>query len=72
MLGAELMKLNRPIEAENVYREDLRRNRGNGWSLFGLAQALRAQGRNSEASTVRADYEKAWIGADVELTASAF
>ena len=72
MLGAELMKVNRPIDAEGVYREDLRRNRGNGWSLFGLAQALHMQGRDNEAAAVRADYDKVWIGADVILRASAF
>ena len=43
----------RHVEAENVYREPSQE--GNGWSLFGLAQALGAQGRNSEASTALAD-----------------
>ena len=72
MLGAELTKMSRPVEAESVYREDLRRNRGNGWSLFGLAQALKAQGRDTEAAAVRSHYAKAWSGSDVVLTASAF
>ena len=36
-LGAVLLQAGRPADAEVVYREDLRRNPGNGWSLFGLA-----------------------------------
>ena len=40
-LGAVLLDAGRAEEAETVYWEDLRRNRENGWALFGLAQALR-------------------------------
>src|SRR5262249_40021515 len=43
-LGAVLLQAGRAGDAEQVYREDLRRNPGNGWSLFGLAASLRAQG----------------------------
>jgi len=42
-LGAALLKAGQHAEAEKVYREDLRRFPENGWSLLGLAQALRAQ-----------------------------
>ena len=45
ILGAVLLEAGRPAEAEGVYREDLKRFRENGWSLFGLAQSLRAQHR---------------------------
>jgi tetratricopeptide (TPR) repeat protein len=72
MLGVALLKLNRAAEAESVYKEDLRRNRGNGWALFGLAQSLQAQGREAEAAAARHDYEKVWTGADAPLSASAF
>ena len=44
-LGAVLLDANRPAEAETVYWEDLRRNKESGWSLFGLMQALKAQGK---------------------------
>jgi hypothetical protein len=71
-LGAVLLKFNRAAGAEQVYREDLTRNPGNGWSLFGLAQALRAQGKNEEAARTEASFEKAWSNADVRLTASRF
>jgi tetratricopeptide (TPR) repeat protein len=71
-LGATLMEAGKPAEAEAVYREDLRRNPGNGWSLFGLAKALRTQGKLREAREVEARFRKAWARADVVLTASRF
>ncbi len=71
-LGAALLQASRPAEAEGVYREDLTHNPQNGWSLFGLMQSLRAQGRNEEAQKVEHDFRKAWRSADLDLTASAF
>ena len=72
-LGAVLIAAGRFNEAETVYWEDLRRNPDNGWSLFGLAQALRAQdGRGDETAAAQARFEKAWARADVTLTASRF
>ncbi len=71
-LGALLLEAGRPAEAETVYWEDLRRNRDNGWALFGLAQALRAQGKDEQASIVEGRFAKAWARADVTLTSSRF
>ena len=71
-LGAALLQAGRAAEAEAVYREDLRRNPENGWSLFGLAQSLRAQGKGAEATAVDARFRRAWARADVTLTASRF
>lgn len=71
-LGAVLLEAKRPLEAEAVYWDDLRRNPKNGWALFGLAQALRAQGKNDEAKLIDADFKAAWANADVTLTASRF
>jgi tetratricopeptide (TPR) repeat protein len=71
-LGALLLKAGRPAEAEQLYREDLKRFPENGWSLFGLAQALHAQAKDVEAAEVDARFQKAWEGADVALTASRF
>jgi len=70
MLGELLLEANRPHEAEIVYWEDLKRNRDNAWSLFGLAQALKAQ--NKDAAGVDARFQKAWTRADMTLTASRF
>ena len=71
-LGAALLAAGKPDAAEAVYREDLRRNPANGWSLFGLAKALEAQGKTAQAAAARKDFDKAWSHADVTLTASAF
>jgi tetratricopeptide (TPR) repeat protein len=71
-LGAALLKAGRNAEAEAVYREDLKRFPENGWSLFGLAAALRAQGKSAEAAAVDQRFSKAWSAADVKLVASRF
>ena len=41
-------KRDAPDEAEAVFWEDLKKNPENGWSLFGLVQALEAQGKNDK------------------------
>jgi tetratricopeptide (TPR) repeat protein len=71
-LGAVLLQAGRAADAEQVYRDDLKRNPGNGWSLFGLAQSLRAQGKTADAAQVDESFKKAWAQADVALTASRF
>jgi tetratricopeptide (TPR) repeat protein len=71
-LGAVLLMAHRPADAEAEYRADLRRFPENGWSLFGLAQSLKAQRKDAEASEVEARFAKAWAHADVVLTASRF
>src|SRR5688500_2605290 len=71
-LGAILLEAGRPAEAETVYWEDLRRNQDNGWALFGLMQALRAQNKTADAALIEARFSKAWARSDVRLTASRF
>jgi tetratricopeptide (TPR) repeat protein len=71
-LGALLVTAGRFDEAEKVYREDLKRFPENGWSLFGLAQALEGRGQNEEAAAVRARFDAAWKRADVKLRSSCF
>lgn len=71
-LGPVLLRAGRPAEAEQLYREDLQRFPEHGWSLFGLAASLRAQGKTVEAKAVDARLRKAWAGADVTLVASRF
>jgi len=71
-LGAVLLAAGRAAEAEAVYREDLKRNPENGWSLYGLAQSLQARGAKEEAAAVEHQFQKAWARADVKLTASRF
>jgi tetratricopeptide (TPR) repeat protein len=69
-LGAVLLEAGRAREAETIYWEDLRRNRENGWALYGLTKALEAQGKTEQAALAKARFEKAWKRADVKLTSS--
>ncbi len=71
-LGAVLLDAGRAAEAERIYRDDLEVFPLNGWSLYGLAQSLAAQGRKAEAAEVAKQYEDAWQYADLELSASRF
>ena len=70
LLGAALIQAKRPAEAEAVYSESLKSYRMDGWSLFGLAQALEAQGKAAEAARVREDFYEAWRAADTDLSSS--
>jgi tetratricopeptide (TPR) repeat protein len=69
-LGAFLLKAGKLVEAEAVYRDDLKKWPDNGWSLFGLAQTLDMQGKKDEAEMVRAKWKTAWADADTKLHAS--
>ena len=71
-LGAALVELKRYSEAEAVYRADLKQNPHNGWSLLGLAQALRGQGKSEAADEAQRQFDLAWIRADVKPTSSRF
>ena len=68
-LGDVLLSAGRAADAARVYEEDLRRFPGNGWSLFGLAQAT----RGTKGGTAAADrFKKAWAKSDVVLQGSRF
>jgi tetratricopeptide (TPR) repeat protein len=71
-LGAVLLQDGRAAEAEAVYRKDLEQYPKNGWSLFGLAQSLRAQDKAQEAQWAETGFANAWAKADVKLVASRF
>jgi tetratricopeptide (TPR) repeat protein len=72
LLGRQLLKSGKASEAESVYREDLEQNPANGWALYGLSAALKAQGKMTEAAQVTRQFQAAWRYADVTPTASAF
>lgn len=69
-LGASLMNAGRYAEAEQVYREDLKRLPGNGWSLFGLAESLQMQNKADEAQGFAARFRNVWRDADTQITSS--
>ena len=71
-LGAALLDAARYEDAEAVFRRDLRWNKNNGWSLFGLYQALEMQGQDDQAAAMHALYEAAWKHSDTALNRSHF
>jgi tetratricopeptide (TPR) repeat protein len=71
-LGAALLDAGRAAEAERIYRQNLQHYPDNGWSLFGLAQALRRQGRDGDAGVAEARLRVAWRDADVALMRSRY
>lgn len=67
-LAAVLLQADRPAAAEAIYREDLKIYPDNGWSLYGLAQSLRAQNKIGEAQAVQQQFNQAWKYADIALS----
>ncbi len=59
-LGAALLRIGEAEEAEGVFREDLKRNRRNGRSLFGIMESLKAQGKTEDAEWVEFEFTRAW------------
>ncbi len=72
LLGAALLDAGKPAEAEEVYRKSLMRYRRDGWALYGLVLALKAQGKTDEAAQAQKEFDSAWQFADVKLTSSRF
>lgn len=69
-LAEALLAEGRTQQAERVYREDLEIHPNNGWSLHGLANALRRQGRMDEANRVQQQFERAWARSDFQLASA--
>jgi tetratricopeptide (TPR) repeat protein len=67
-LATVLLKAGRSREAEQAYRADLKSYPDNGWSLYGLAKSLQAQGKTKEARSIQTRFQSAWKYADVPLT----
>ena len=61
-LGAVLLMNGNNAAAEQVFREDLNRNPRNPRSLFGLQQALKAQGKNYDAGFIETQFHSSWKG----------
>ena len=69
-LGAALLEAERYDEAERVFRLELLDHPHNGWSLFGLQQALEAQGKAD--SEVGRDFDASWARSDTWIRGSRF
>ena len=71
-LGAALLEAGRAAEAEEVYRASLVQHPHNGWSIYGLEEALRAQGKDGEADEANAWFREAWPYLDTLIRSSRF
>jgi tetratricopeptide (TPR) repeat protein len=71
-LGAALLDANKFAEAEQVYLQDLKVNRENGWSLTGLQQSYLKQGKKSDVVSAAKRFGKAWKNSDIAITSSRF
>ncbi|MYG81756.1 MAG: hypothetical protein F4187_08335 [Gemmatimonadetes bacterium] len=71
-LGDLLLEMERYEEAEAVFEAALEDHPMNGWSLFGLEAALRAQDRSAEADRVNKMFQEAWARSDTWIAAAIF
>jgi tetratricopeptide (TPR) repeat protein len=69
-LGAALLNAGKPADAEQVFRADLVKNPRNPRSLFGLKEALTAQGKSADASWIARQFADAWKNAGAGLSLS--
>ena len=69
-LGKALLKSGNASEAESVFKENLQRYPRNGWAMYGLIDALKAQ--NKDTSKIQQRFDIVWANADVKLTSSRF
>jgi tetratricopeptide (TPR) repeat protein len=70
-LGVVLLDDRRPGDAEAVYRRELDRGSESAWTLLGLAESLRAQGRTVDASIAEGRFRRTFAG-DAPLRRSRF
>jgi hypothetical protein len=71
-LGAVQLEAKKFAEAELTYRTDLEDHPRNGWSLYGLVQALEGGGKRGEADRARAQLKETWVRADALLRGSRY
>lgn len=69
-LGKALIEAGDSMQAEMVYRDNLKKFPKNGWALLGLKQSLQMQGK--DYGEIQKAFDQAWRNADVSLTASRF
>ncbi len=69
-LGAALVRAGRAAEAEKVFREGLKRSPRNAWMIFGVMEAMKAQGKTEGMAELQHELDAAWSKADVKLALS--
>lgn len=71
-LGNIYLKASNFKLAEQAFRQDLKNNPRNGWSLTGLATALIKQGKKREVISTQTAAAKAFQGSDMKITTAVF
>ena len=71
-LGDLLLEMERYEEAEGVFRAALEDHPLNGWCLFGLEAALRAQDKGRKADTVHELFRESWARSDTWIRRPVF
>lgn len=61
-LGAAQLASGDVVGARLTFLEALARSRGNGWALFGLAEAQRRLGEHTGRKSTLAAFDRAWLG----------
>lgn len=69
-LGALLLEQGAFAKAEEVYRRELEDHPRNGWSLFGLLEALK--GQNKTDTALQSDFDNSWARSDTWIRGSRF
>ena len=69
-LGAALIEAGDFSEAESIYRKELEIRPHNGWSLFGLKEAL--AGQNISDPAINMDLKNSWARSNLFITSSRF
>ena len=72
VLGAIQLDIGQAADAEVTYRAAIEDHPNQGWGLFGLEQALTAQGKATQAQEAKRSFEKYWARADIWLRSSRF
>ena len=68
-LGSALIASGNQVEAEKVFRDELRKHPRNGRALFGLLESLKRQRKMSSARKLEREFNLAWSQADTRLSA---
>ncbi len=71
-LGNALLKAAQYQEAEKIFREDLKINPANQWSLTGLLQALQKQKKAAEVNKIKLQLQQSAATADIKIDKAVF
>lgn len=69
-LGAAQLEMNEFSQAESTYREEIADHPHNGWSLYGLREALKGQNKSFEE--IDQDFAQSWARSDTWISSSKF